>query len=69
MRRPEWIARQASHPRGLVGCMLARIMASETGLGLNWDWGQVLNYDFTDFWQARVDGKTVNSRPDSFYWG
>lgn len=32
MRRPEWIARQASHPRGLVGRVLARIMASETAL-------------------------------------
>jgi ubiquinone/menaquinone biosynthesis C-methylase UbiE len=32
MRRPEWIARQSSHPRGLVGRVLARIMASETAL-------------------------------------
>jgi len=32
MRRPEFIARQASHPRGLVGRVLARIMASETAL-------------------------------------
>jgi ubiquinone/menaquinone biosynthesis C-methylase UbiE len=30
MRRPEWIARQSRHPRGLVGRVLARIMASET---------------------------------------
>jgi ubiquinone/menaquinone biosynthesis C-methylase UbiE len=32
MRRPEWIARQSSHPRGLVGRVLARIMAFETAL-------------------------------------
>lgn len=30
MRRPEFIARQAAHPRGLVGRLLFRVMAVET---------------------------------------
>jgi len=30
LRRPEFIARQASHPRGIFGRLLARIMAMET---------------------------------------
>ena len=30
MRRPEFIARQAAHPRGLVGRLLFRVMAAET---------------------------------------
>ena len=30
MRRPEFIARQASCPTGLLGRLLARIMATET---------------------------------------
>ena len=30
MRRPEFIARQAAHPRGLLGRLIARIMAIET---------------------------------------
>ena len=30
MRRPEFIARQAAHPRGLLGRLLFRLMASET---------------------------------------
>jgi ubiquinone/menaquinone biosynthesis C-methylase UbiE len=31
LRRPEFIARQASHPKGVVGRLLAWIMATETG--------------------------------------
>ncbi len=31
MRRPAFIARQASHPSGLVGRLLLRVMARETG--------------------------------------
>ena len=30
LRRPEFIARQAAHPRGLVGRLLFRVMAAET---------------------------------------
>jgi len=30
LRRPEFIARQAAHPKGFVGRMIARIMARET---------------------------------------
>jgi ubiquinone/menaquinone biosynthesis C-methylase UbiE len=30
MRRPEFIARQAAHPTGLLGRLLVRLMASET---------------------------------------
>jgi len=30
MRRPEFLARQAAHPTGLLGRMLVRLMASET---------------------------------------
>jgi len=30
LRRPEFIARQAAHPRGLVGRLLFRLMAAET---------------------------------------
>src|SRR5215467_3239570 len=30
VRRPEFIARQSSHPSGIVGRILARIMAAET---------------------------------------
>jgi ubiquinone/menaquinone biosynthesis C-methylase UbiE len=30
MRRPEFIARQAAHPSGLLGRLLVRVMASET---------------------------------------
>lgn len=30
MRRPEFIARQAAHPKGLIGRLIARIMALET---------------------------------------
>jgi hypothetical protein len=30
LRRPEFIAMQAAHPRGLVGRLLFRVMAAET---------------------------------------
>lgn len=30
MKRPEFIARQAGHPTGIIGALLARIMAKET---------------------------------------
>lgn len=30
MKRPEFIARQAGHPTGIIGTLLARIMAKET---------------------------------------
>jgi hypothetical protein len=30
LRRPEFIARQAAHPRGLLGRLLFRLMAAET---------------------------------------
>lgn len=30
MRRPEFIARQAGHPTGILGRLVARIMAMET---------------------------------------
>lgn len=30
MKRPEFIARQSSHPRGILGYIIARIMAKET---------------------------------------
>lgn len=30
MRRPEFIARQSRHPRGLIGRLIGRIMAAET---------------------------------------
>ena len=74
MRRPEFIARQSSRPSGILGRILARIMAAETA-SLNLQALEVLAFRTSDhvleigFGHGKTLGLAVARVPDGFVAG
>ena len=71
MRRPEFIARQSGHPQGLLGRLIARIMALETATP-NRRALQLLEFDENSrvlevgFGHGRTLGRAAELAPQGF---